>query len=84
MGSDQGLGFRLVQRGDEVGSTEGEEEVSLRLGGLPECVELGVLELDQALAGLKKLGQGGLILLKEAIELADLGLEAVGQAAGPP
>jgi hypothetical protein len=69
MGRDQGLGLRLVQRGDEVGGTQGQEEVGLGLRGLPERVELGVLELDQALAGLKELGEGGLVLLKEAIEL---------------
>ena len=62
---------------------QGGEQVGLGLGGLPEGVELGVLELDQPLAGLEQLGEGGLVLVEEALEAADLGLERLGQAGGP-
>lgn len=70
----------LIQRDEQGRSTQGRQKVGLGLGGLPEGVELGILELDQALTGLKEFGQVGLIGVEELFQAVDLDLEGVGQA----
>src|SRR4051794_26537819 len=58
---------RLVERGEQGRGAQGGEQVGLRLGRLPEGIELGVLELNQALVALEQLGQVGLVRVEELL-----------------
>ena len=80
-GGESGVGLGGLEEGlDHARDSDGQHQVGLGLGRGPEGVELGVLELDQPLAGLLDAGQVGLAGLEEAFEAGDLAVELLGQA----
>ena len=71
-GRDPGVGLGGIQEPlDHARDPEREHQIGLGLGGGPEGVELGVLQLDQALPGLLDPGQVGLARLEEAFQAGD-------------
>ena len=63
------VAFRAAEHGmDQRGHAQGQQEVGLRLSGLPDGIKLGVFELDQPLPGLHQFGQVGLTGLEQPIQ----------------